>query len=266
MLTLDCQSRDSTLVSLASAYAVPEEVITAFLQDFDIDLHYEQNDPMHPGDRELRLVFEGRLGRQAAPLDRVCWFHLTRAHSKADFASGIQPLSVSLQYVWQTVLDVFRNTPHEKRLIEFQRTGVPEFHYQLKAHDPIHAGPYAMLVRESADRSSEIGNHDYLGLPEIMEDICNGYQATYDESIQDQLAAALSPTIVKFWSTKRLGIDCIEAALYYLYLTTHGRKMTLYANTCFDGENEAIPAEQIISAEIIGTYAAVPSAPTGPLL
>jgi hypothetical protein len=39
-----------------------------------------------------------------------------------------------------------------------------------------------MLVREVAfDRPSEY--HDYLWLPEIIEDICNGYQRRYGERI-----------------------------------------------------------------------------------
>lgn len=34
-------------------------------------------------------------------------------------------------------------------------------------------GPYAMLVREVAALSKEVGNHDYLDAPEIIEDICH---------------------------------------------------------------------------------------------
>lgn len=260
MLSLDCESRASALDSLASIFGLSEKSIENFLCGFDIEDHYKRNEPPHSGDRELRLVLETRLRCSAAPLDRVYWFHLTRALPTSDFAHGIQPLTTALDHVWETVLHVFHETQHQPRLTKMKELGVPNSHYQLKTAKPLHAGPYAMLVRDVANRSKDIGNHDYLWLPEIMEDICNGYQTEYGESIHDELNKALVPVIVKFWSAKQRGIGCVEAALYYVYLSLHGHKLTMHANTCFDGKNELIPREQIIRVEkAMGEHDFVPT-------
>ena len=249
MLVLDCGSRSTALTSVAAVYGVDETVIEEFLCAFDIDAHYAATNPDCHGDRELRRVFESLFGYEPAQLDRVVWFHLTRTSRNSNFETGIQPLSESINRVWQVVLEVFRGTEHERGLLDMQRDGVPDCHYRLKVGVPLHAGPYAVLVREAATRSSEIGNHDYLWLPEIMEDICNGYQGVHGVSLHQILSSALAPVIVKFWSTKQLGVSCLEAALYYLYVTAHGRRMTISANTCFDGENCGIPPEQIVGIE-----------------
>ena len=42
-----------------------------------------------------------------------------------------------------------------------------------------HYGPYAMLVREIAFNSQVVGNHDYLKIPEIIEDMCMDVQKVY---------------------------------------------------------------------------------------
>ena len=254
MIVLDCESRESALESVSAIYGIPTNLLDKFLRDFDMDAHYANNAPPRYGDQELRLVFESSLGCTPAPIDRVFWFHLTRARPGSDFANGIQPLSVALDHVWQTIVEVFRTTVHEVRLMEMHRNGVPSDLYQMKVKKSTLGGPYAMLVRAVAMCPREIGNHDYLRLPEIMGDICNGYQDIYGESLHDALTQALTPIIVKFWSAEKLSVSCIESAMYYLYLTAHNRRLDSNANTCFDGKNQAVPSEQIVRVDVTGAY------------
>jgi len=51
------------------------------------------------------------------------------------------------------------------------------FQYNLKTSSSIHWGPYAMLVKEIG--FNDVGNHDYLRVPEIVEDICLSFQQQY---------------------------------------------------------------------------------------
>ena len=74
---------------------------------------------------------------------------------------------------------IFKDTEHDSRLHEFKKKGIKNYHYQLKTPDPFHWGPFAMLVRDVAFNAKAIGNHDYLWLPEIIEDIFNGYYGKY---------------------------------------------------------------------------------------
>lgn len=128
---------------------------------------------------------------------------------------------------------------------------VPSFQHNHKVGKPLLAGPYAMLVRETAFHSHEMGNPDYLWLPEIVEDICNGYQEVTGVKIHDKVCSALIPYVVKFWSREQTGRVCIESAMYYLYAITHGRRLTINATTCFDGMNCTIQREEIVKIEKI---------------
>jgi len=243
MITLDCESRDTALWSLSRIYGVPELEIEAFLKETDLDRHYDENEPENQAESELTLLFERALHCTPSPLDRVFWFHLTRAPHDADFGSGILPLNEALPKVWATILGIFNGTEHEAPLQEFREKGIPNYHYKLKVGNPVYAGPYAMLIRETA------GNHNYLKIPEIVEDICNGYHAESGVMIHNTVIAALIPYVIKYWSRKQTGKDCVESAMYYLYCTAYGKDLSIRAYTCFDGCNCMIPREQIVKIE-----------------
>ena len=252
MIFLDCESRDTALDSVSAVYSVSRSDIEEFLRTLDLDKHYAEVDPPRTADQELALLFEAQFKCSAAPLDKVFWFHLTRAQSNTDFNDGIQPLETALARIWETIFAVFASTHHEKNLRILKSDMVPNSAYNLKIGKSVHGGPYAMLVREAAFRAEEMGNHDYLWLPEIMEDICNGYHKAYGEVIHDDLYHALTPYIVKFWSQKQISKSCIEVAMYYLYCTAHGQKLSIDANTCYDGGNSSVPREQITKVEPLG--------------
>lgn len=250
MIILDCDSPVSATASLAALYGQPEAELRAFFEQFDLEQHYHDVNPMYPGDTAVRVELERHLGVSAKLPDRVCWFHLTRTLPGNDFREGVKPLPASLGHVWASILTVFAGTEHESRLREMRERGVANFHYTMKAHDPFHAGPYAMLVREVADKPEEVWSHDYLWLPELMEDICNGYEQQHGVQLHDQLTSALVPKVVKFWSGKYLDMGCVEAATFYCYLKARGSELSMNANTCYDGENTVVPPEQIIKVEL----------------
>ncbi len=122
---------------------------------------------------------------------------------------------------------------------------MPNYQYQLKVPHILHHGPYAMLGREFAFNASEIGNHDYLKLPEIIEDVCWGYQEKFKESIQEEIMAALQPCIVKFEDRSGTRSDVIRPVLQYCLCKARNEELHIHANTCFDGGGEAVPFEAI---------------------
>ena len=251
MTALDCESRESTLDSLSVIYGVSASDIKKFLREADLEKHYATTNPQNPCDKELTSLFEQTFDSAPGPIHRVFWFHLTRAKLGAGFVNGILPLSEALDDIWETIFAVFKGTNHEIELRNLQQNGVPGHLYDLKVGNPLHGGPYAMLVRESAFRLNEMGSHDYLRLPEIIDDICNGYKETCGHDIHDELSKALVPYIVKFWSNEENGKLHIEPALYYLYCIMQGQELTDIANTCFDGKNSAVPPEQIVKVDAL---------------
>ncbi len=251
MIILDCENYSSTMESLSTIYDVNIHKIDQFFKSFDIDYHYEISDPDRMGDQELRIVFEETFQLQPKKLDKVCWFHLTRTLPEENFSEGILPLSKSLIKVWDIFFDVFTGTKYYNNLKTIMNSGVNDFQYIHKVGIDSLAGPFAMLVKDVAFDSQSIGHHDYLRIPEIMEDICNGYQQRFGASIIDILEKALKPKIVKFSSDKKIGVSCIEAALYYAYRISNNQSLSLNTNTCFDGNNMAIPYNNILKVELI---------------
>ncbi|MFA6101854.1 MAG: hypothetical protein WCV67_07960 [Victivallaceae bacterium] len=249
MLILDCENPASALKSISEIYGMEIPEIVAFLKAFDIEKYYENNAAGDYPDRVLAAAFEKKYNVEPMPLDYVCWFHLTRTLPRNSFPEGILPLPQALDILWETLLALFGNSPHCRNLADLKAQGLINERYESRIKRPYLAGPYAVLVRDIAFRPEEAGFHDWLAMPEIMTDICDKYQETYKVNIFDQLQKKLAPCIVKFVSDRKTGRDCIESALYYLYVLEHNERLTESANTCFDGQNEKIPHGQIKSIE-----------------
>lgn len=245
MADLDCETFESALTSLCTIFRVEEEQLRKFLLSIDLEQHYRSNHPPRPPDDELVRLFEQEHGQDRERIERVYWFHLTRVPSGASFEDGLLPLGAVLGRIWEMLFVLFSGTPHEPRLREMAKAGVQDFQFNLKKNDSLHWGPYAMLVREIAFACATASNHDYLRTPEIVEDICSGYMNQFGENIQGVIEEKLVPTVVKFWS-KYEGYE-IESALYYVYCQIHSEKLTMFANTCFDGEGVAVPFDRIVS-------------------
>jgi hypothetical protein len=103
---------------------------------------------------------ESHLQCKIKTIDTVAWFHLTRTVPGSKFAEGILPLGVRLDASWRMLIAIPGDTSRSQNLSTLQKLGLPNYLYQMKATGPLHFEPYAMLVRESAFRSREMGNHD----------------------------------------------------------------------------------------------------------
>jgi hypothetical protein len=122
------------------------------------------------------------------------------------------------------------------------------FHYPNKVSDPIHYGPHAVLVREVLFRSRQIGNHDYLRSPEIVDDICAGLGPPHGPQLYAAFVAATRPCIVKFRSREHHS-GVLRAALMYVHRVSRKEDLFLYCNTCYDGPAQPIPPADIINVE-----------------
>lgn len=204
------------------------------------------------GDQYLIDLFQSQFGQPVHQWNSVCWFHLTRVPTTTNFAEGILPLQDALTKIWRTVISAQSQNQKKRVLKRLRDQGVPDFQYQHKTKDPQLGGPYAMLVKESAFRTSEIGNHDYLRTPEIIEDICNGYEKETGERIFDEIAALLRPCIVKFEHDSDHGDRHLTGVLlYYCWSKCRNERLCYLANTCFDGQGKTIPRSAIRAIEFV---------------
>jgi len=78
-----------------------------------------------------------------------------------------------------------------------------------------------MLVKEIG--FNDVGNHDYLRVPEIVEDICLSFQQQYGIDLFHRYLSNTKSCIVKFYSENVK--ECyLYSALYYLYCIYRGGK------------------------------------------
>ena len=243
---LDCESKEYVFHSLCEGFTCGPDSLKNILLELDLEKIYQENgDNIYiPSEEYLYNYIVKRLGNHK-PLKVVNWFHLTRTTKQTEFNDGIIPLGDSLEKIWSALIDIAPDVVIKDNLKLLRQSGVPNHLYGIKHNNPFHWGPYAVLIKETAFRSSI--QHDYLGMPEIIEDICNGYEEKYGESIINIYESSLVPKIVKFKSNKRVDAGCIEAALYYAYEAVRGNPPSSNCITCFDSEGVKIEPESIVS-------------------
>lgn len=245
---LDCESGESAIETLCNGFSCSKEALIGALSSIDIDDIYEkQTDDINvPPEEYLYKHAVASLGAHK-PLASVCWFHLTRTRPNNNFCSGVAPLGQSLDAIWDMMLAIPQDKNVCERLSEMRSCGVNNWLYNFKSKDPFHWGPYAILVKDVAFCARKLGQHDYLGMPEIIEDICNGYKEQYGESIVETYCEALVPKIIKFKSEIRLDSRCIEAALSYVYTYIRKQPTARWSVTCLDAGNVPVHPKDILS-------------------
>jgi hypothetical protein len=246
---LDCESYQSSLKSISDVYAASATDVTKFLLGIDLDREYHWEYETKSSDWYLVELFQSRFGAPIQAWDTVCWFHLTRVPPSTNFEEGILPLHLALDKLWDAIVAIPRSTQTRANLEYLRNTGVPDHLYMTKAQYRVQPGPYAMLVRETAFHSKAMGNHDYLKLPEIIEDICNGYERQYHESIHEEITEGLRKCIVKFEVPDKESSKLVAPALFYCWCKAHNWELSVYANTCYDARGEAIPHSAIRKIE-----------------
>lgn len=251
LIVLDCESVESTFKSISKIYSIKPNDIEDFLISLDIEEYFREHDPSASDDNVLTALFEKEFNKTFRVLDYVFWFHLTRTFRNNYFRDGILPLHQTLEEnIWPAFFKIFRGTKHLTRLKHMKKQGVDNDLYNMKTKREDLSGPYALLIYNKKFKGTDVKT-EFLEIPEIIEDICKGYQNSYNESIQDTVKNSLVSCIVKFKSRRRLDRRCISAALFYLYKICHNEKLSTSCNTCFDGEGKLIPYEDIIKIEYL---------------
>ncbi|WP_449416635.1 hypothetical protein [Phormidium nigroviride] len=251
MLRIDCETRETALYTIASFYEILPSEIDRFLESFDIEEIQLKKRSSDPHDKMIMMLFEEEFCSPKTGIQEVCWFHLTRTQPTNLFKEGILPLRDALEPVWNTLISIFRDTEHYPNLLALKEQGVRDYQYSLKVQDKLYWGPYAMLIKDIAFQASTVGNYDYLRLPEILEDICNGYLKSFNIRLHEIVVSSLKPCIVKFVSKMYIDRDLFERIIYYLYLTNKGEDLCIDSNRCFDGKGCLIPADDILKIEFL---------------
>lgn len=245
MFILDSDSYESSLESLCNGFSCTPEQLHNVLQSIDIDKIYNDENPDMPSEEYLYEHVISKLGNHKK-LNLVYWFHTTRTLPSNNYENGILTLSLVLSHIWNILIE---NAPNKtiKKDLEFKKiNGISNYQYNLKTTDTFSDGPYGILIKEVSLHAKRLSQHDYLAIPEIIEDILD-----YNETLLAHYRKILVPKIVKFKSTKYLDNACIKTTLFYLYRKVRNHKIDMNSILCFDGEGEVIVYEDIINVEIV---------------
>lgn len=252
-LRLDCATRSSTEDSLVAAFGCTAKALRAFVSDPKAGPYFEKNWERLP--EFERWVYQRaceRLGQPRLP-DEICWFHGTRVPGDTSFSEGLLPLGAWLPRLRASVLATLGDADALREVgLAFDREGGFGMHFRSKLKQPIHWGPYAILVREVADNPRAVSQHDYLGMPEIIVDLCEDVRLASGLDLLANFEQRWKPAMVKFVAPTRStssGEFALATALCYLRdLALKGRPST-NSVWCFDGENNPIPPERILGVE-----------------
>jgi hypothetical protein len=187
------------------------------------------------------------------------YFHGTRVIDPDDFARrGILPLDQVLESIWSTLSGLVLDfcSPDEwdefRRSVEHEGAGGHSGDlYRHKTAEAPEPGPFAELVRATLVRPTESSTHDYLGCPEIVEDIAACFEAAYGVDLSARFLAVATPTIVKFFAADAC-VGAVRSALWYAYYTVRGEELSRQSCWAFDGEGRAIPPSDVAGVEAVG--------------
>ncbi|EGI4650855.1 hypothetical protein IGF50_005038, partial [Escherichia coli] len=129
--------------------------------------------------------------------------------------------------------------------------GVPDEMFQLRTGDKIHWGPFGHLVRELHFNASENGLHDYLWLPELVEDVCKAYQKKYGHDLKPHYLSVLHPCIVWFEADIVYEKGVLETALSYAYTSVRDLPPDGNATFGIDCDGKSVSRSAIARIEFL---------------
>jgi hypothetical protein len=257
---LDCHDLDSTVDSLADVIGASSGEVERVLEEHD-EARFDDTaeDPGLLMPRDVLGHFAADLDTVAGRFDGAYYFHGTRAvDPKAFSLRGILPLDQVLEELWATLRELARDEVLAEEWAAFRHGvetgngGDDGWLYRHKVGAGVDRGPFGLVVRDILLEPQSTGSHDYLGCPEIVQDIARCFSSARSVNLEQRFCDAAKPCIVKFRSTL-LRPGAIKAALWYAYTKLRDGEITRNSNYSFDGNGEAVPAEDVLTIEILST-------------
>jgi hypothetical protein len=245
-LYLDCHDLDSALRSFAIVGDRPESALAEAIASYDVDWDTATEETESSVPQEVFGQLE--LSEETFTFAGTCFFHGTRSMDPARFQrEGILPLGHIVDQIWSDLHQLIfaEISPaawlDHRRAVEAGAGGHSGWLYRLKTQDAaFHGGPYAYLIRDQ-HLSTFDGHHDYLAIPEIVQDIAR----TCDFGLQDLFESAASPHIVKF-RTAETTTHAIHTAFWYIHASLRGEKLGWHHIYGHDCRNVAVPPGDVL--------------------
>jgi hypothetical protein len=221
MIPLDCETLDSALHSCAALLRMGPADLLERLQTFEYDKLPAWERRNYPYESLLQMhalrITPGPDSLPAPPV--IYWFHATRTTPDATFQEGILPLKPMLPRIWDFLGQLASEWSSRSEWLHFRENmdGPGAQQYAWKVCSAEDQGPFGFLVRSVILCSEDFGNHDYLGIPEIVEDICLSYEEMFDQPLRESYLRATQPrsalTLAKRWPAPVAGPDSLVGCM-----------------------------------------------------
>jgi len=257
-MDLNCKNLASATESVLAILELSSEELHEFLDAFEYDFTYPSEPPEDQVLNSIRRTL--KLKPKVEHIDRIFWFHGTRAMAGEQFRDGLLPVGARIDHIWDQLFMLIGRTFRRSEWDDFREklgTGGFGHHgclYRLKVRRPEFQGPYAFLVREALLLGEKAGQRAFLRYaPEIIEDISWSFQEIYPEiDLAATYLRTTLPCVVNFFVD-----DCpdwvkqgaLRAAVNYVHHHRKGFGQSGMPNTNFDGEGQVIRREQIVSIQ-----------------
>lgn len=249
-----CSSPSTACSTLQSWFQCTELEIKKFLSINWMRI-YEQTGQIFDVDFEDYL-YKGALKRftPTQNVSRIHWFHGTRSANPFSFEKrGIIPLNQILPELQQALdkLAEEHNIPQATKISK--NHGHHAFLMSIKKQNNVDQGPCAMLNLEAVTNAAQYDCHDYVDMPEIIEDYAYVKYGDRAEKLLSIYRKVTSPVVVEFWC-KPEDINCpklcriISTVLLYLYAVMHKNEDAPWpcSNICYSGCGNTVNASQIL--------------------
>lgn len=254
VIFLDCQTADTALISLAGACGKPAQVLAQAISyhRIDWDADFGREDPEIVG---LRMILDP-IGLTIADFrfDGAYYFHGTRVLDHSGFRTeGILPLDQMIDRIWDSLYALIADMTSEdewRRHRTAVETGAVDnngvYQYQLKTTNALHFGPYSLLTRDAHINPPD-GHHNYLNIPEIVEDIAQNWHP----ELAHRFATSAKPCIVKFLQRNPVETPYVRSAMWYLYGALNADYTGWYSHAGYDCGGIAVAPADITQVEVI---------------
>lgn len=257
-VSLNCSSLETSVSSLSKIFDCNERDIIKEIS-FNHKENFERQDDFCYFEDFLFDVFTKSFHGYLS-LDSVIAFHGTRTLRNNNFENGLLNLSESLGQIWETLIK-YSSEEHKNRFKELMKEehfGYNDNRYGFKI---IHQdfGPYGFLVKDSLFSSQALGNHDYLNVPEIIEDILFEYSKRYGFellSLIEYFNKKMVSKIVSFKHDKHSENDnnldyYIRFSIAYIYNKIRDINVDNSSLVCIDRKGKNIYQNDIVDVYIL---------------
>lgn len=216
--TLDCETRESALLSVSEILGLTSADLTNFFREFDFWDYAEEHGVglEGPGNlllKTLLMQIECNWG-----FSHTAWFHMTRCLPTEEFKDGLKTYSGIIDDIWELLFNINPSdiTRSEwsilRRSMESDMSSNLGIYHDCRTRSDEQESPCGILVPELRSGNPIIKQDHYLKeAPEVVSHICEK-----DSKLLAEYKKATKPCIVKF-ETSDNELYLLSAALLYVY-------------------------------------------------